>query len=99
MKYSDLKEVFHYLQQYSSAYPRVDIRTLRERFVRKLPMNTMVTSLNKIDIIISTIHSYAQRNNEFEKGQHGFSRHMCIELVLRLAKFIYASDLEKSDPD
>ena len=57
MKYSDLKEIFHYLQQYSSAYPRVDIRTLRERFIRKLAINTMAMSLNKIDIIISTIHS------------------------------------------
>ena len=97
LKYSDLKEVFHYLQQYSSSYPRVDIRTLRERFVRKLTINTMAMNLNKIDIIISTIYSYAQRNSDFEKGAHGFSRHMFIELVLRLAKFTYASELEYSD--
>ena len=97
MKYSDLKEVFHYLQQYSTAYPRVDILTLRNRFVRKLAINTMAMNLNKIDIIISTIYSYAQRHSEFEKGAHGFSRHMFIELVLRLAKFTYASDLEKNE--
>ena len=97
MKYSDLKEVFHYLQQFSSSYPRVDIRTLREKFVRKLTINTMAMNLNKIDIIISTIYSYAQRHSEFEKGAHGFSRHMFIELVLRLAKFVYASDIERTD--
>ena len=68
MKYSNLKEVFHYLQQFSSAYPRIDIRTLRSKFVRKLNINTMVMSQNKIDIIISAIHAHAQRNNELEKG-------------------------------
>ena len=55
LKYSDLKEVFHFLQQYSSSYPRVDIPTLRERFVRKLTNNTMAMNQNRIDIIISTI--------------------------------------------
>ena len=94
LKYSDLKEVFHYLQQYSSSYPRIDIRTLRKRFIRMLKIDTLAMNLNKIDIIISTIYSYAQKNSEFEKGAHGFSRHMFIELVLRLAKFTYASDYE-----
>jgi len=41
-----------------------------------------------------TIASYAQRNSEKEKGKHGFSRHMLIELILRLAKFFYASGIE-----
>ena len=59
LKYSNLKEVFHYLQQYSSLYPRVDIITLRERFFRKLTNDTIAMNQEKIDVIISTIYSYA----------------------------------------
>ena len=37
-KFAEVKDIYHYLQAKSSAYPFVDMSTMRERFIKALPI-------------------------------------------------------------
>lgn len=49
-KFSHLKDVYHYLQSMSRSYPRIDLKTLKEKFILKLNIDVRAINMNKVEV-------------------------------------------------
>ena len=69
MKYKNLKQVFHYLQGMTKSYPRIDMKTLKDHFLLKLNIDLRAININKVDVIVQSIHIAEARRQRAEIDQ------------------------------
>ena len=90
-----IKEVFIHLQGLSPYYPYVDHYTFREQFLKKahLPMQ----SLDKASY--ENILSHADHSSRQLEGVpgHQICRATFIEILLRIAQYIYCAVVDERD--
>ena len=104
IRYEMLTEIYHWLQSKSKAYPWIDNHTFREKFIKKLDvLDVKFFNMQKFEVLMS----YAKFTSRFDGKldpryvdiPHGISRFMFIELLFRIAKFLYSttSQLTKTE--
>ena len=99
MNYQMLTEIYHYLQSKSKSYPWIDNYTFRENFIAKMDiLNTNGSSFNmrKFDVLM-TKAKYTNRFKDKIDTQNvdpptGISRYMLVELMYRIAKFLFSTE-------
>ena len=91
--YAAIKDIYNYLQGKSSQYPNIDMTTLRERFIKKLPIDQHPFRQTQYDVALREANSMVGRDENVKQNKKpGFSRFMFIEACFRMAKLIYASN-------
>ena len=91
--YAPIKDIYHYLQGKSSQYPNIDFTTMRELFVKKLPVDQHPFRQTQYDVALREANSMHGRAEELKKNKRpGFSRFMFMEVCLRMAKLIYSTN-------
>ena len=99
INYQMLTEIYHYLQSKSKSYPWIDNYTFRENFISKMDiLNTDGSSFNmrKFDVLM-TKAKYTNRFKDKIDTRHvdpptGISRFMFVELMYRVAKFLFSTE-------
>ena len=89
--YPWLKEIYHYLQSKSKAYPWLDFYTLREEFTRRL--NFASYKVNQaIETIFMTRTTKRSDHDPDHFPANGLSRYMFLESMVRIAVYLYSSE-------
>ena len=60
--YAEIKEIYHYLQGYSSQFPNVDSFTMREKFIKKLKCLRENRHISQFDIIMRAVNQHSREH-------------------------------------
>lgn len=69
--FASLKEIFHYLQGTSTQYPRIDRKTLTEKFIKELTIDTRAINMNMVEILVTTIQQAEMRKQRIVEKATG----------------------------
>ena len=91
-----LTEIYHWLQSKSKVYPWIDNYTFREFFIKKLNiLDAHTFNMQKFEVLMAhakfndrLVGKIDPRYVEYPKG---ICRFMFIELLFRIAKFLYST--------
>lgn len=91
-RYAALKEIYNYLQGFSSQYPNIDFSTMRNKFVKGLAIDQGLHNMSAYDVALREALALAGRGDaEQLKKKPGFTRFQFFEVCFRLAKHLYAT--------
>ena len=96
IKYEMLTEVYHWLQSRSRHYPWIDNYTFREQFIKKLDiLDARFFNMSKFEVLMAHA-GFGERfegkiDQRYVDAPTGISRFMFIELLFRIAKFLYCT--------
>lgn len=94
--YETIKDIYHWLQGRSRIYPWVDNYTFREQFIKRLGLDDKGSaSMNKVDVILTQVNFKDRFEGKIDRKYvdlpKGISRFMFVEILVRIAKFIYST--------
>ena len=101
INYEMISETYHWLQSRSKLYPWIDDFTFRETFIKHLDiLDAKTFNMSKFEVLMAQAKFASRFENKIDKRYvdppKGICRFMFIELLFRIAKFLYSTNEAES---